>query len=67
MTNDVTLILLNTIKPIFFTVVSSLIGIDRVLLRMFNKGKIDVNSSIYRISQLKIENSVLPVVHSSDC
>ena len=48
------------------TVVSSLIRIDRVLLRMFKKGKFDVISFTYRFSQLKSENSVLLVVHSSD-
>ena len=48
------------------TVVSSLIRIDPFLLRMFDKGKFDVISFNYRFSQLKSENSVLPVVHSSD-
>ena len=66
MTNEVTLTSLNTKNPIFSTVDSSLIGIDRVQFRMFNKGKFDINSFIYRISQLKNKNSVLPVVHSSD-
>ena len=65
-TNDVTLTLLNTMIPIFFHCISSLIGIDRVLRRMFNKGKLIVISFNYGNSQLKNENSVLPVVHSSD-
>ena len=47
----------------FATVASFLIGIDDVLLRMFNKGKLDFISINYRTSQLLNENSVLPVVH----
>ena len=37
----------------FSTVVSFLIGINCVLLQKINKGKLDVNSSIYRISTTK--------------
>ena len=66
MTNDVTLTSLNTKNPIFSTVDSSLIGKDCVLFRIYNKGKRDAISFIYRISQLKNENSVLPVVRLSD-
>ena len=51
--NYVTLTLLNTKIPIFSTVVSSLIGINCNLLQMFNKGKLDVISFIYRISTTK--------------
>ena len=47
----------------FATVASFLIGIDDVLLRMFNKGKRDFISFNYRTSQLQNKNSVLPVVH----
>ena len=52
-TNDATLILLNKIFQSFSTVVSSLIGIDCVLLQMFNKGKLDVIPFNYRSSTTK--------------
>ena len=44
---------LTQIFQFFSSVVSSLIGIDCVLLQMFNKGKLDVNSFNYRISTTK--------------
>ena len=60
------LLYLTQIFQSFDTVACFLIGIDDVLLRMFNKRKLDFVSFNYRTSQLKNENSVQPLVHQSD-